>query len=411
MSALVRIPLKHDNDCIMKIRPILANLVLFSVSSAIGLLLCDVGARIALNPSDYLSVEMARDEVLGAVPSTNTRAGGFDAWGFRNPLVPSTSDIVAIGDSHTYGNTATMEDSWPYVLGRLSGRQVYNMALGGYGPNQYLHLLKTKAVNLRPRTVVVGLYMGDDFENAFLITYGLDHWAYLRTLPTEKVNFDIWEAPPTPSWHKKIRVWLSQHSVIYQLMFHNSIVGRFQGEAQIKNAHWLSDSATSLSVPEKNILEAFIPKGILRRLDQDSESVREGMRITFKLLAEMNEISHQNNAQFVVAVIPTKEMVFAEYLQHNSKLPLSDVLDRLLENERLAREKTFEFLRHSQIFYVDTLPALRRSLSQELYARTAADMHPNRNGYRVIGEAVFEALKQPAFTDRQPLGMVPPPRR
>jgi lysophospholipase L1-like esterase len=66
----------------------------------------------------------------------------------------------------------------------------------------------------------------------------------------------------------------------------------------------------------------------------------------------------------------------------------------VISNERSAREKTFEFLKHSQIAYVDTLPALRRSLSQELYARTASDIHPNRNGYRVIGEALFEALKR-----------------
>ena len=49
-------------------------------------------------------------------------------------------------------------------------------------------------------------------------------------------------------------------------------------------------------------------------------------------------------------------------------------------------EKRHLILRHLQISYIDTLPALRNSLSQELYARTAADIHPNRNGYRLIGE-------------------------
>lgn len=396
----------------MRAKLIAANLTLLVVSSAIGLLACEVGARIVLNPSDYLSVEMIRDEILGAVPSTNSRTGGFDGLGFRNRSVPDTADIVAIGDSHTYGNTATMDDSWPYVLGRLSGRQVYNMGLGGYGPNQYFHLLRTKALKLKPRTVIVGLYTGDDFENAFLITYGLDHWAYLRVVDAEKADFDIWETdPPNLSWHKRIRVWLSRHSVMYQLVFHGSIVGRFQGEAQIKNAHWVSDAVTTLSIPEKNVLEAFLPKNVLRNLDQNSKNVREGMRITFKLLAEMSEISQQNQAQFIVAVIPTKEMVFAEYLQNNPKIPLSDILDKLLENERLAREKTFEFLRRAQISYVDTLPALRRSLSQELYARTAADMHPNRNGYRVIGEAVFETLRRAAFRDREPLDTASRPVR
>jgi hypothetical protein len=377
----------------MKIRAVLANVAVVAVSGLVGLIACEVVARIALNPSDYLSVEMAADEILGAVPSPSG-GGGFDAWGFRNPVVPETADIVAIGDSHTYGNTATMGDSWPSVLGRLTGRQVYNMGLGGYGPNQYVHLFTTKALELKPRMVVVGLYMGDDFENAFSITYGLEHWAYLRTIPPEKVEFNIWEGPTAPSWHKKIRVWLSRHSVIYQLVFHGPLLGRLQGETQIRNAHRLFDSVTSIAVPEKNILEAFRPTGLLTRLDQSSESVQEGMRITFKLLEEMRDVSRQHHIEFLVVIIPTKEMVFADYLAGKPDLHHSDVIDKLIANERLAREKTFRFLTDAQISYVDALPALTGAVEQELYARTAADMHPGRNGYRVIAETVAAALQR-----------------
>ena len=115
----------------MKIGLILTNSAVLFISCVIGLLLCEVGAKFALTASDYLSVEMVPDEVLGAVPSTHTRAGGFNSWGFRNRHVPDSSDIVAIGDSHTYGNTARMEDAWPSVLERLSGRPVYNMGWAG----------------------------------------------------------------------------------------------------------------------------------------------------------------------------------------------------------------------------------------------------------------------------------------
>jgi hypothetical protein len=314
--------------------------------------------------------------------------------GFRNREVPSSADIVAIGDSHTYGNTAKMEDSWPYVLGNLTGRRVYNMGLGGYGPNQYFAVFTRKALGLKPRVIICGLYMGDDFENAFLITYGLDYWAYLRELPSDKVNFDIWEAPPAPTWHKRMRLWLSRHSVTYQLIVHGPLAARTKGELQIRNAAQLYPSATTLSVPEKNILEAFLPKEILRRLDQNSSSVREGMRITFRLLKEMQNLSVQNSIQFIVVVIPTKEMVFADYLDGNSTIPLSDVIQKLLANERVAREKVFAFFDNSNIQYVDTLPALRRATHQQLYARLATDMHPNRNGYRVIAEAINDAMKR-----------------
>ena len=375
----------------MKVKTALANAAILAVSVVLSVLLAEVLARMALNPADYLSVDMVHDDVLGAVPSTTTGSSQFDRWGFRNREVPDTAEIVAIGDSHTYGNAATMDDSWPYVLGRLSGKRVYNMAMGGYGPNQYYDLF-LKALTLKPKTIVVGLYMGDDFENAYLITYGLEHWSYLRTLPNETINFDIWERPAAPTWHKRLRIWLSQHSVLYQLVFHGPLLGRAQGEFQIKNAHALSDVATTLSVPEHNLLEAFLPTGIRRNVDQSNESIREGMRITFRLLAEMNEMSRKNNIRYVVAVIPTKEMVFADYLEHNRQVPLNEVLDNLLANERVARERTFRFMTDSNIEFVDVLPALRRSVEHELYARTAADMHPNRNGYRVIAEAIFEAL-------------------
>jgi hypothetical protein len=377
----------------MILKKVCANLAVLTVSVGIGLMLCEAAARVVLNPADYLSVEMVEDKALGRVPSAVSKAHGFDEWGFRNRKVPESTDILAIGDSHTYGNTATMEDSWPYVAGRLTGRSVYNMALGGYGPNQYFYLFETKALKLKPRTIICGFYTGDDFENAFLITYGLDHWAYLRELPADKVNFDIWEEPPAPSWHKKIRLWLSRHSVVYQIAFHASFLGHFQGNVQIRNAHQIDPAATALFVPEKHIEEAFLPKGILRRLDQNSESVREGMRITFKLFGQMNEVCRQHHIAFVVVVIPTKETVFSKYVEHNPKLPLGDVLDGVVANERVARTKIFQFLTDAGITYVDPLPVLQKSVEHELYARSIGDMHPNKNGYRVIGEAVAESLK------------------
>ena len=93
------------------------------------------------------------------------------------------------------------------------------------------------------------------------------------------------------------------------------------------------------------------------------------MRITFELLKEMDDVCRRNGTQFVVAVIPTKEMVFGEYLEHDQKLPSHDIIDNLLVNERIARETLFRFFVESQIKYVDTLPALKGSVEQELYAR------------------------------------------
>jgi lysophospholipase L1-like esterase len=149
-----------------------------------------------------------------------------------------------------------------------------------------------------------------------------------------------------------------------------------------------------LILPEKNILEAFRPKGVLFGLDEENPKVLEGIRITLELLKEMNDICQENHIQFEVIVIPTKETVFSEYLEHNSKVPLDDVIDKVIVNERLARSQLFKFMTENHIAYVDPLSALQSSVGQRLYAYTAADMHPSKNGYRVIAEAVAEHLKQ-----------------
>jgi len=118
------------------------------------------------------------------------------------------------------------------------------------------------------------------------------------------------------------------------------------------------------------------------------------MRIAFKLLEDMNKICVDRHIQFVVAVIPTKEMVFSDYFESHRDIPLSDVLQKLVANERVAREKMFDFLRASNIAYVDLLPPLKNGVEKELYSRTATDMHPNKNGYRIYAETVYEALKR-----------------
>jgi hypothetical protein len=293
-----------------------------------------------------------------------------------------------------------MVDSWPYVLSRLSGRETYNMGLGGYGPNQYFYLTETKALTLKPKMIIWGLYMGDDFENAFSITYGLDYWKDLRKLPPQKVEANIWEGPPTDKGVRSIRVWLSRHSLIYQLVFHAGFGGKVNGEYQIKNAAQLyPEYDTVLDLPAKHILEAFRPKAVLFGLNQDSPNVREGMRITFELIKQASELCKKDGVEFIVVVIPTKETVFSDYLEHNTKIPMSGTVDELISSERAARAQLFEFMQENGIENVDPLPNLKRSVGEGLYALSAGDMHPNRNGYRVIGESVAAYLEKRKTTN------------
>jgi hypothetical protein len=371
----------------MRTRPAVLNTVVVLASLAIAVLVCEAAARLVLNPADYLSVTTVPDDVLGIRIAPGTR--GFDQWGFRNRSVPGAADIVAVGDSHTYGNAATMADAWPAVVAAVTGRTVYNLGLGGYGPNQYYHLLKTRAVTLRPRWVAVGLYMGDDLENAFLMTYGLDHWKFLRNGHWTRADANIWETAHDLTPLQRVRLWFSRHSVLYQVVVHGPVLGRLKGAVQVARAARGEDrGTTSLVDADAGIQEAFRPLGIRDRLDQRSPAVREGLRITLELLALMDRTCREHGCRLVVVLIPTKETVFAEHLLRAERLPLREAIAELVAHEAQASGRIRAFLDERGIPSVETLSALRRHLGRQLYARSDRDMHPSGNGYRVIGEAV-----------------------
>jgi hypothetical protein len=266
--------------------------------------------------------------------------------------------------------------------------------MGGYGPNQYDYLLQTKALGLKPQTIVCGLYLGDDFDNAFRITYGLARWSFLRRQDPGTVDPDIWQKEPASdlAWHRRVRNWLSQHSILYRLVFHallQEVIGRYQ----VEHASRLYDGTTALVVPERQVEEAFIPGAVLRGLDQRSPSVVEGMRLTLQLLQHMSDLCARNHVRFIVAVIPTKELVYARDLEHNPALPMSETVAEVIANQRIARRALFDALDAQRIRYIDLLPAMQAaSAADRIYTHSAVDMHPDKNGYRAIAEAISRGL-------------------
>jgi hypothetical protein len=214
------------------------------------------------------------------------------------------------------------------------------------------------------------------------------------------VDADIWEAPPdNTSACATVRNWLSQHSIVYRLLVHGPVLGALKGSIQVGRAASGQDEfTTTLAVPAAHIQEAFRPRAIRDRLDQNSAPVREGMRVTMDLLQRMNDLCKESGARMAVVIIPTKEMVFADFLLQDPALHLGDVIKESVTSETQARARLFEFLDNAGIPRIDTLEALRRDVSDQLYTHSDRDMHPGRNGYHVIGDTVARFLES---ADRQ----------
>ena len=91
--------------------------------------------------------------------------------------------IVAIGDSFTACHAPAPELTWPSVLGRLLGRDAYNLGRGGYGPYEYLELLRLFGLAKHPEVVVMQIYEGNDLRDAARF------FAYRAASPREREHF------------------------------------------------------------------------------------------------------------------------------------------------------------------------------------------------------------------------------
>lgn len=104
------------------------------------------------------------DSRLGYRP--NSAYPGHDRKGFRNSEVPAKAYIVALGDSQTYGAGVQPEEAWPRQLELMTGKTVYSMAYGGYGPTHSL-VLWDEAVAFSPKIVIEAFYAGNDLFDSF----------------------------------------------------------------------------------------------------------------------------------------------------------------------------------------------------------------------------------------------------
>jgi hypothetical protein len=350
-------------------------------------------------PGDFLLATLIDDPILGTRIKPHTT--GHDALGFRNPEVPEQVNIIAIGDSMTYGVSAVRDGNWPRQVSILLHEPVYNMALGGYGPLEYFYLAEHDAKKLRPRLLLVGFYFGNDLMDAYHSAHRRRYWYSWRETDSkdaEQTEFDqAWKAEPQKRF-VALRDWLSRHSVLYS-MFKVTVMGRL--------ALWEKDRLASQVTPDVQMIwidpskhsvrTIFTPQLRLSALDPQLPSVQEGLRITKRAFTSLRSDADAQGAQLLVVLIPTKERAYCHYLK-DSGAHMPNALVRLCDAEQRDKEDLEQFFATREIEYVDVTGALEEKIHEhvQIYP-TDSDGHPQATGYSLIARAVYDAVHQQQY--------------
>ena len=359
--------------------------IVILISLVVSFLTAEGISRIVFDPVDFLKPRRVPDDVLRyrIEPAT----GAHDKLGYRNKSVPDTAEVVAIGDSHTYGISARASESWPGALGRMTGKTVYNVSLGGYGPAEYLYLMETEALALHPKVIIAGFYLGNDIRDSFTAVYSVDRWKDMRKPEFESLP-ETGESEDEEDSSYGLGDWLAGNSVLYRLVSSSFIGDDLRQARRIRRGQQI----VMLEDEKSGIRTGFTPDQRLRGLDLGKADVREGLRLSLEFFDRMNKLARKNGIEFIVVIIPTKESVFARYIEGNKALPASDKIDYLIENERQADKAVKSYFDKHGIHYVDALGPLSRSAATEQIYPNNFGGHENKSGYRIIAETIKKYL-------------------
>jgi hypothetical protein len=399
-----------------KVKYILFATISVILSLVVADLILHAAAFVSPRANEVMSVvaKYVPDERLQHRP--NPGYPGHDANGFRNLHVPQTADVVALGDSQTYGTGVEADEAWPRVLESLDGRSVYSMAFGGYGPLQSL-LLWDDAAALQPRVVIEGLYSGNDLYDSFTMVYGkkgklpelkTDDKDQLEVIaqaeksgPLNKLVQKNYRAGKKASRFEKlaknVKDWIVEHSKVYALYWRSRYeLLRFEEEKRDEKDRWKKARAYAKRHPEyahvfanSSTKTILTPKFRLSALNLDDPRIREGQRIAYEAILRLDESARRDGARLIVLLIPTKELVFSE----QAKDLAVPEYHRLVQNELRFWSETKSFLDEHSIEYIDALAPLQQQLETGVQPYDVTDDgHPNAHGHRAIAREIHSYL-------------------
>lgn len=327
-----------------------------------------------------------------------------DGKGFRNKEVPKQTDIVALGDSMTYGVWVRREDAWPQQLALAGHVGVYNMGLSGYGPIQAL-LLLDELLELHPKLVIFAFYAGNDLFDSYGMVYNMKILSELMS-PDQKTREECAKMDESDNVeeksqrlfepHRQLKNFLGEHSKIYALLW---LCKRLFVPDHSWPWFWLKYRADHfdpwLPFEYGQVKTILTPLYRLTAVDQSDPRTREGLRISLEAIQRLNRGLKHEGIRFAVLLLPTKELVVKPFTQ-GQECERSAPYRSLTSNETIIWKTVRAFLAQHGIPCINMLPVWRAEIKagRNPYLRNH-DPHPTRTGQQVIARHVWaEIVKQ-----------------
>lgn len=299
----------------------------------------------------------------------------LNSFGLRDyevqPKSSRATRIIGLGDSFTFGNGVTLEQTF---LKRLEACistaaepvEVINCGVPAYSPLQEHRFLQKYRSQLQPDVVLLAFFVGNDFiESGDL--YDTAGNPTLRVVEGNLVSIlsSEREHSVVRRLSQPLRAYLSTSSHLYV---------------------FLRDRSSQL-LSQFGLRPFNLPPDFCRR--EFSERMHRNWEYTQTILHNLAQETAQHNERLIVLILPTSYQVYkTTWDEYIAALQLDPREYDLEKPQRLLSE----FFSNHGIEFVDALPALRDNLiGPPLFF--AVDGHLTPEGHNIVGRLLCEYLK------------------
>ena len=219
--------------------------------------------------------------------------------------------ILAIGDSFTFGDQVSDNETWPAQLEKLSGRRVINGGVFGYGIDQAYLRMRVLASKYKPSMIIFS-FIPDDISRA----------EHSQLTGVSKPYFDLSETGDLVLMNDHIR-----YSPSFPLDKIRKIIG--------------------YSLFAHKILLKLFPEYWLHRPRGSKKVHSDGEKVAYRIFSEIEQFSKSNKIDIFILVEYSKDQFekdisavnhVTSYIDHNH-LKIVDLRYSLAELKRRDREK------------------------------------------------------------------------
>jgi lysophospholipase L1-like esterase len=360
------------------------DVILLITSVIVPLAIAEIGLRTFTPYPVSWTSNQVRHEKLGYVMDPGLAE--IDKSGFRNKN-QQPADIVAIGDSFTFGTNVTSDHSWPKALGRMLGKNVYNYGVGGYGLIQYSVLLDT-AIERKPDAILVALYLTNDLDD---VCRHVARFEYLKAQANQMgVDTSLCPDAYNPALEKfSISRILNDNVALYSILRTSYMRYRMGRMIDSNDQH---DALIVNDGMQRTILHKLSLERNAPFVDLKNPHIAMGFSLLKDFLQKARRETQARNIRFGVLLIPSKERVFYGYLKEKG-YKLSDEYEQLVENDDRLRKATAAFMKKIGVSSADVLPDMENAIRKyrNVYPATT-DGHPLETGYQVYAEAAAKLV-------------------